>query len=114
MGRGRGGGPAKSRSNTVTLYHRTSDPAAAQSIVENGFSPKYRPGTSESYVKENSQYGFFSRDVNSQAGYGEHVVTVKVPKSAVEKDPWSGEYRVKVQDLQNAKFRQYKPRKKRK
>ncbi|AEZ50783.1 hypothetical protein SEQ_HALENA_112 [Mycobacterium phage Halena] len=114
MGRGRHSGPAKARSDTVTLYHRTSDPAAAKSIVEGGFSPKYRPGTNESYVKENSQYGFFTRDVDAQAGYGEHVVTVKVPKSAVEKDPWSGQYRVKVEDLKGAQFRQYKPRKKRK
>lgn len=110
---GGGGGPASSRSSTVTLYHRTSA-SAARSIVDRGFNPEFRPGTNKSYRDENSQYGFFTKTVKGQEGYGQNVVAVEVPKSAVQRDPWSGHVRVKVEDLRSANFRHYEGKRRKK
>ncbi|AOT23095.1 hypothetical protein SEA_WILDER_118 [Mycobacterium phage Wilder] len=110
---GGGGGPVSSRSSTVTLYHRTSA-SAARDIVDRGFQPQYRPGMDKSYRDENSQYGFFTKTVKGQEGYGQSVVAVEVPKSAVERDPWSGHVRVKVEELRNANFRHYEGKRRKK
>lgn len=102
-------------SGYVTLYHSTSARNAA-AITAEGFAPKYAPGTEAFYVSENSQYGFFSRRPGAQAGYGDTVIAVQVKASAVDKDPWSGELRVKISDLPKApaKYSVYeKPKRKR-
>ncbi|WZB38394.1 hypothetical protein SEA_BAZZLE_115 [Mycobacterium phage Bazzle] len=97
----------------VTLYHRTSA-SAARDIVDRGFQPQYRPGVDKSYRDENSQYGFFTKTVKGQEGYGQSVVAVQVPKSAVEHDPWSGHARVKVEELRKANFRHYEDKRRKK
>ncbi|AXH67918.1 hypothetical protein J4T99_gp114 [Mycobacterium phage Bromden] len=108
---GGGGGPASSRSGMVRLYHRTRDWEDAKAIVEGGFSPTYTKGnkaTADDWYKESQgQYGFFTKRVSGQDGYGRHVVAVDVPKSAVERDPWSGHVRVKTEHLKGAQFRHH-------
>lgn len=104
MGRGSGSG-----NGTVTLYHRTSTAAAAQSIAANGFKPTFAKGLNQSYKSYNSKYGFFTKGKSGQEGYGNHIVKVTVSKSAVQKDPGSGHYRVPISKLTGAKFTYVNP-----
>lgn len=90
----------------VTLYHSTSS-KAAEAIVRDGFAPMYADGTEQSYVESQGQYGFFTRRPGAQGGYGSDVVKVRVPKTAVEKDPWSGHVRVKLSALPKDGFSRY-------
>jgi len=93
----------------ITLYHATSDKAAA-AIVKEGFAPKYDEGIEASYAQSQGAYGFFTRRPGGQAGYGDATVAVRVSKSAVERDPWSGHVRVKLADLPKDGFTLHRPR----
>jgi hypothetical protein len=95
------------REPTVRLYHRTQYPETADAIVREGFKPTFREGIEESYVRENSQYGYFTEDPDAQGAYGQHIVAVDVPRSMVQEDPWSGHYRVPVADLEGRSFEHY-------
>lgn len=106
-GRGAAGIPG---TGTVTLYHNTSS-AAADAIVRDGFTPKYSEGTQSWYTQSEGQYGFFTRRPGvGAAGYGEAIVAVTVPKSAVERDTWSGHWKVRLTHLKGAKFRRHDKR----
>lgn len=96
---------------TVTLYHNTT-PRAADSILEGGFRPTYAEGAAQDwYAESEGQYGFFTRRPGvGAAGYGTEIVAVTVPKSAVQRDPWSGHWRVPVSELRDREFRRYNPR----
>lgn len=108
-GRGGGGTSVEGGGGTVTLYHHTSA-EAAHSIVRDGFKPTHKHGEADWYVRETSKYGYFSRNKTAQSGYGSHTVSVRVPRRYVERDPWSGHIRVKVNHLPKNGFRIYEDR----
>ncbi len=99
----------ENQDGTVTLYHSTSK-KAAESIVKGGFAPTYADGTEAYYVESQGAYGFFTRRPGAQSGYGDTIVKVRVKKSAVERDPWSGHVRVKLADLPKDGFSLHRPR----
>lgn len=97
----------RDREPTVRIFHRTQRADIADAIVREGFRPTFREGANEGYVRENSQYGYFTEGVEGQEGYGFEVVSVEVPRSAVERDPWSGHVRVRIEALQGRQFSRY-------
>lgn len=98
---------------TVTLYHNTSE-AAAEAITRDGFRPSYPGGVEPWYQETQGAYGFFTRRPGVGAGgYGNAIVAVTLPKSAVERDRWSGHWKVSLKHLKGAEFKRYRPRQRR-
>lgn len=96
------GGRGAAGSDFVTLYHVT-DRAAAESILKNGFAPRYTTNGRESaadwYKNHESQFGFFTKSLKGAGGYGDTTVAVRVRKAHVQKDRWSGHFKVPVSKL---------------
>lgn len=104
-GRGAAGIPG---TGMVTLYHNTSF-ESSDKIVKNGFKPTYVQGVEQWYQKTQGQYGFFTRRPGvGAAGYGDAIVSVTVPKSVVERDLWSGHWKVALKHLKDAQFKRYR------
>lgn len=96
------GGRGAAGSDFVTLYHRT-DWAAAQSIIKNGFTPQYttlgRAGIADWYKESVGKFGFFTKGLSGAGAYGDTTVAVRVRRSDVQRDDWSGHYKVPVGKL---------------
>ena len=104
-GRGAAGIPG---SGTVTLYHNTSFENSDR-IVRDGFKPTYAEGTEPWDMESEGKYGFFTRRPGvGAAGYGDAIVSVTVPKSVVERDRWSGHWKVLLKHLPGKEFKRYR------
>lgn len=100
----------KPQGKNVLLYHRTS-PANAKSIAAQGFNPGKAVKSNLTRSKVDRSVFFSDKPSGEAARYGKALLSVKVPRRKVKRDPnydtYKGEtyYFVRTSDLKGRKIK---------
>lgn len=102
----------KPTGKSTLLFHRTS-PANADSIAKHGFDPGRAVKGSVTRSKADRSVFFSDKRSGESSRYGKALVSVKVPRKLVKRDPnydtYKGEtfHHVRVSDLAGRKIKRH-------